>query len=146
MPATEPQTPAADDAEESLPRLPQHCNVVGGQGIIRGHERNSEIPCLGHEQPVERITVMERQVPNRPHLRARDGDLMKAELGDDLWQVVRSPKLAAGALDRDLPTGMLPRRIVTSSPRSARATSFDNCVFASLMLIGSLTVLRLPPP
>lgn len=38
-----------------------------------------------------------------------------------------------------LTTGLLPRRIVTSSPRSARATSFDSCVFASLMLIGSLT-------
>ncbi len=35
-------------------------------------------------------------------------------------------------------TGLSPRRIVTSSPRSARATSFDSCVFASLMLIGSL--------
>jgi hypothetical protein len=34
-------------------------------------------------------------------------------------------------------TGLLPRRIVTSSPRSARATSFDSCVLASLMLIDS---------
>lgn len=46
--------PATDDG------LPQHGNVVGAQRVIRGDDRDPELPCLGYEQPVERIVVMER--------------------------------------------------------------------------------------
>jgi len=58
---------------------------------------------LGHQEPVEGIAVVERQVADRPHLRARDGDLVEAELVDDPRQVVGSAKHAGRALDRDLP-------------------------------------------
>jgi len=105
-------------------RSPKDRYVVRGQCVVGGHERHSEIARLRHEQPVKGITVMQRQVSHRPHLRTRYGYLMKAELCDDLRQVVRSAQLAGRALDRDLPQGDVaypePRRValdVSAEPR-----------------------------
>jgi hypothetical protein len=63
----------------------EHRDVVRHDRRVGGHEGESVLPCLGDEQPVERITVMRRQRRDREAVvrrQAEDPDAVDLLVGE----------------------------------------------------------------
>ena len=85
------------------PSSPVDGHVVRPQRLVGGHQDRAFCPRLGDQHPIERVTVMRRELLDRDRVGHADRQFADPSSDQLEGQAVADLELAQGALDRDLP-------------------------------------------